>query len=52
MKIYAISDLRGQLEGFDPRGVELVLVAGECAPMKGWGANDFANQVGWAFRIT
>lgn len=47
MKIYAISDLHGQLEGLDPRGADLVLVAGDVAPMNGWSAKDLANQVGW-----
>ena len=37
MKIYAISDLHGQLEGFDPRGADLVLVADDFARMNcGW----------------
>ena len=47
MKIYAISDLHGQLEGLDPKGADLVLVAGDVAPMNGWSAKDLANQVGW-----
>ena len=49
MKIYAISDLHGQLEGLDPRGADLVLEAGDFAPMNGWGAKDLANQVAGAF---
>ena len=46
MKIYAISDLHGQLEGLDPKGADLVLVAGDFAPMNGWSAKDLANHVG------
>ena len=49
MKIYAISDLHGQLEGLDPHGADLMLVAGDFAPMNGWGAKDLANRVGGAF---
>ena len=49
MKIYAISDQHGQLEGLDPHGADLVLVAGDFAPMDGWGAKDLANQVGGTF---
>ena len=35
MKIFAVSDMHGQLEGLDPKGVDLVLVAGDFAPMHG-----------------
>lgn len=37
MKVMAVSDLHGSLEGLDPRGAEIVVVAGDLAPMKGWG---------------
>ena len=47
MKIYAISDLHGRLEGLDPKGVDLVLVAGDLAPMHGWRAGDIDYQVCW-----
>ena len=47
MKIYAISDLHGRLEGLDPKGVDLVLVAGDFAPMHGWSAVDIDYQVCW-----
>ena len=47
MKIYAISDLHGRLEGLDPKGVDLVLVAGDFAPMHGWSAGDIDYQVCW-----
>ena len=35
MKIMAVSDLHGSLEGLDPRGADVVVVAGDLAPMKG-----------------
>lgn len=47
MKIYAISDLHGRLEGLDPKGVDLVLVVGDFAPMHGWSAGDIDYQVCW-----
>ena len=52
MKIYAISDLHGQVVGLDPRGADHVLVAGDFTPKTGWGAKELANQVGWALGIT
>ena len=33
MKIYAISDMHGQLDGLDPAAVDLVVVAGDFATM-------------------
>lgn len=47
MKIYAISDLHGQLEGLDPKGADIVIVAGDFAPMKGWGVWHVNDQVKW-----
>lgn len=29
MKVFAISDMHGQLEGLDPKGADLVVVAGD-----------------------
>ena len=37
MKIYVISDLHGNLDGLNPKGVDLVLVAGDFSQMSGWG---------------
>jgi len=31
MKLYAISDLHGQLDGLDPKGADLVLISGDFA---------------------
>ena len=47
MRIMATSDLHGRLEGLDPKGVDLVLVAGDLAPMHGWSAGDIDYQVCW-----
>ena len=34
MKIYAISDMHGQLKGLDPKGMDLVLIAGDFARLE------------------
>lgn len=47
MKIMAVSDLHGSLEGLDPRGADVVVVAGDLAPMKGWGVWHVNDQVKW-----
>ena len=51
MKIFAVSDMHGQLEGLDPKGVDLVLVAGDFAPMHGWSTRDLDYQVCWVNSI-
>ena len=45
MKIFAVSDMHGLLEGLDPKGVDLVLVAGDFAPMHGRNARDLDYEV-------
>ena len=35
MRIMAISDLHGNLEGLDPSGSDVVVLAGDIAPLKG-----------------
>lgn len=50
MKIYAISDMHGQLDGLDPAGADLVVVAGDFAIMKGWGLWHMNDQVKWINR--
>lgn len=50
MKIYAISDMHGQLDGLDPVGADLVIVAGDFAIMKGWGVWHMNDQVKWINR--
>ena len=47
MKVFAISDTHGQLEGLDPKGADLVVVAGDFGIMKGWGAWHLYAQVDW-----
>ena len=51
MKIFAVSDMHGQLERLDPKGVDLVLVAGDFAPMHGWSTRDLDYQVCWVNSI-
>ena len=50
MKLYAISDLHGQLDGLDPQDADVVLIAGDFAPMEGWSYIDLCNQVDWVKR--
>ena len=50
MKLYAVSDLHGNLDGLDPRGADLVVIAGDVAPMKGWGMWQVNDQVKWINR--
>ena len=47
MKVFAISDMHGRLEELDPKGVDLVAVAGDFGIMKGWGAWHLYAQVDW-----
>ena len=50
MKIYAVSDLHGNLDGLDPCDADLVVIAGDLAPMKGWGVWHVNDQVKWINR--
>ena len=52
MKIMAVSDLHGSLEGLDPRGADVVVVAGDLAPMKGWGVWHVNDQRTWRTSAT
>ena len=47
MKVMAVSDLHGHLEGIDPGDAELILVAGDFALLEGWSYIDFFNQLWW-----
>lgn len=47
MKIYSISDLHGNLEGLDPQDSDIVIIAGDVAPMKGWSIWHINDQVKW-----
>ena len=50
MKIYAISDMHGQLEGLDPKGMDLVLIAGDFARLERLDFIGVCNQVDWVQR--
>ena len=46
MRIMATSDLHGNLEGIDPNGADVVVLAGDIAPLKGrgvWHINEQKN---------
>lgn len=47
MNLYAVSDLHGNLTGLDPRDADIVVIAGDVAPMKGWGIWHINDQVKW-----
>ena len=50
MRIYAISDMHGQLEGLDPKGMDLVLIAGDFARLERLDFIGVCNQVDWVQR--
>lgn len=47
MKILAVSDLHGKLEGFDPSGVDVVVIAGDLAPLSGFSKWHIHDQKKW-----
>ena len=47
MRIMATSDLHGNLYGLDPSGADIVVVAGDIAPLKGWSIWDIYAQKKW-----
>lgn len=47
MNLYAVSDLHGNLTGLDPHDADIVVIAGDVAPMKGWGIWHINDQVKW-----
>lgn len=50
MKIYATSDLHGNLEGLDPIGQDIVVIAGDFAIMKGWSKWHLNDQKKWTMK--
>ena len=53
MRIMAISDLHGNLEGPEPKGADVVVLAGDVAPLKGrgvWHVNDQKKWINKRFR--
>ncbi len=47
MCIMAISDLHGNLEGLDSKGADVVVLAGDIAPLKGRGVWHVNDQKKW-----
>ena len=47
MRIMATSDLHGNLEGLDPTGADVVVLAGDIAPLRGLGAWHVNDQKKW-----
>ena len=47
MQIMATSDLHGNLEGIDPSGVDVVVLAGDIAPLRGRGVWHINEQKKW-----
>ena len=53
MRIMATSDLHGNLYGLDPRGADVVVIAGDIAPLRGrgpWHINDQKKWINTRFR--
>ena len=47
MRIFAVSDTHGKLEGLDPSGADIVVMAGDVAPLRGWTERALVEQVRW-----
>lgn len=53
MRIMSTSDLHGKLEGLDPKGADVVVIAGDIAPLRGrgpWHLNDQRKWINKQFR--
>ena len=53
MRIMATSDLHGNLDGLDPTGADVVVLAGDVAPLRGrgpWHINDQKKWINKRFR--
>ena len=50
MRIMATSDLHGNLEGLEPKGADVVVLAGDIAPLHGRGAWHINDQKKWINR--
>ena len=46
----AVSDLHGNLEGLDPKGADVVVIAGDVAPLRGRGPWHINDQKKWINR--
>ena len=51
MRIMAISDLHGNLEGLDPSGADVVVLAGDIAPLRGRGVWHVNDQKKWINKL-
>ena len=51
MRIMAISDLHGNFEGLDPSGADVVVLAGDIAPLRGRGAWHVNDQKKWINKL-
>ena len=51
MKILAVSDTHGNLDGLDLSGVDVVFFAGDVAPLKGRGPWHVYDQIKWMNRV-
>ena len=47
MRIMATSDLHGNLDGLDPTGADVVVLAGDVAPLRGRGPWHIYDQKKW-----
>ena len=47
MRIMATSDLHGNLEGLDPTGADVVVIAGDVAPLRGLAPWHLQEQADW-----
>ena len=47
MKLFVTSDLHGKIEGLDPQGADLVLMAGDIAPIHSLDAFGICRQAEW-----
>jgi len=47
MKVYATSDLHGNLEGIDPSGCDIAIIAGDLAPLNGFSKWHLQDQKKW-----
>lgn len=47
IKIAAISNMHGMLEGLDPRGCEICVIAGDFSEQTGFGHGEMKEQRDW-----
>lgn len=47
MKIYATSDIHGNLDGLNPAGHDIMIVAGDIAPLDGFSSYFLHEQRDW-----